>query len=119
MDGAKITDPTSQAYKLIQTLHVENGLYSDGKYVAVAMASYYGEVGDKFRITLSSGQVFYGIMTDTKQTIHVDRNYAHKVDGSVIEFVVDIETLDPKIKTAGDLSVIYKGGIEKIERLEK
>lgn len=118
MDGKKIVDTTSPAYKLIQTLHVENGFYTDGEYIAIALSSFYGTVGDKFRITLSSGQVLYGIMADTKQDIHVDDNYAHIVDGSVIEFIVDTETMDPYVLALGSLDVIYSGSIESIERLE-
>ena len=118
MDGRKITDTTSASYKLLQTLYVENGLYTDGVYVAIAMSSFYGGVGDKFKITLSSGQIFYGIMTDTKQDRHVNENYEHKTDGSVIEFVVDTATLDQRVKESGSLDIIYHGKIEKIERLE-
>lgn len=118
MDGAKVTDKTSDAYKLISKLSIEDGHYRDGEYVAIALASFYGNVGDKFRITLSSGQVFYGIMVDTKQDIHVDENYSHITDGSVIEFVVDTKTLNPDILRLGSLDTIYRGSITSIERLE-
>lgn len=118
MDGRAITDKTSDAYKVISTLFIRDGIYTDGQYVAIALSSFYGDVGDKFRITLSSGQVFYGIMTDTKKDIHVDKNYAHITDGSVIEFVVDTRTLDPEILRLGSLDKIYRGSIESIERLE-
>lgn len=112
-----ITDTSSPSYGLLQTLYVRDGLFTNGTYIAVAMASYYGEVGDKFRITLSSGQVFYAIMVDTKRDQDVDRCYAHKTDGSVIEFVVDTKTLDAQVKLTGSLDCIYKGSIKKIERL--
>ena len=119
MDGKKITDTTSDAYKVLSTLFIKDGIYTDGEYVAIALSSFYGDVGDKFRITLSSGQVFYGIMTDTKKDIHVDENYAHITDGSVIEFVVDTKTLDPDILRLGSLDKIYRGSIVSIEKLQK
>lgn len=118
MDGAKITDETSDAYKLLSKLSIEDGHYRDGEYVAIALASFYGNVGDKFRITLSSGQVFYGIMADTKKDIHVDETYSHITDGSVIEFIVDTSTLNPDILRLGNLDSVYSGSIKSIERLE-
>lgn len=117
MDGSMISDTTSQAYQQLQSLYVENGLYTDGKYIAIALASFYGHVGDKFRITLSSNQVFYAIMCDTKQDIHIDSTYAHKVDGSVIEFIVDTKTMNQRVLEEGSLNSIYRGSIVKIERL--
>ena len=119
MDGSCITDTTSDAYAQLSNMSVSNGLYMEGKYVGIAMSSFYGGIGDKFMITLSSGKVFYGVMTDTKQNIHVDGNYAHKVDGSVIEFIVDTNTLSQEVLNSGSLNVIYSGSIEKIERLEE
>lgn len=88
----------------------------EGKYAGVAMSNFYGNIGDKFRISLSSGQKFYAVMTDTKQTHQLDENYAHP-DGSVIEFVVDVKTLDEQAKREGSLNCIYKGSIVKIERM--
>lgn len=119
MDGSCITDTTSEAYAQISNMYVVDGLYVQDGYVGVAMSSFYGGIGDKFMITLSSGIVFYAIMTDTKQNAHIDENYAHKVDGSVIEFVVDEDTLPSEVKLAGSLDVIYSGSIVKIERLDK
>lgn len=117
MDGQAITDTTSRAYAQLQKMWIdENGCYREGDYVGIAVASFYGEVGDKFRITLSSGQVFYGVMTDTKQDCHVDENYMD-ANGGVIEFVVDIDSLSSGAST-GSLNYIYEGSITKIERLE-
>lgn len=119
MDGETITDVTSDAYSLINELFVEGGLYTDGEYLAVAMSSFYGSVGDKFRITLSSGQIIKVIMVDVKNDKHVDDNYSHKTDGSVVEFIVDTETLDEQILLTGSLDCIFKGSIKKIEIMEE
>lgn len=117
MDGKAITDMSSNAYRQIKKMSIKNGLYFEGDYVGVALSSFYGKVGDKFRITLSSGQTFYAVMTDTKQDIHVDGSYAHKTDGSVIEFIVDIATLPSQVKIEGSLNSIYEGSIKEIWRL--
>lgn len=117
MDGSSITDVTSSAYNQIQKMSIVNGLYVENGYVGIAISSYYGNIGDKFRITLSSGQIFYAVMTDTKKDEDVDENHAHKIDGSIIEFVVDIETLDNQARIEGSLNCIYEGSIIKIERM--
>lgn len=118
MDGSLITDETSSAYKQLQKMNVVDGLYYEGEFVAIAISSFYGNVGDKFRITLSSGQVFYAVMTDTKKSSEVDEKYTHP-DGSIIEFIVDTNTLPDQVILEGSLNCIYTGSIEKIERLER
>lgn len=117
MDGSCITNKSSAAYWQMQKMSVVNGLYMEGDYAGVAMSSFYGNVGDKFRITLSSGQVLYAVMTDTKQSSQLDENYAHP-DGSVIEFIVDTDTLPDQVLLEGSLNCIYTGSIEKIERMD-
>lgn len=116
-DGKSITDKYSAAYWQLQRMSVVNGLYMEGEYVGIAISSFYGRVGDKFRITLSSGQVFYAVMTDTKQSSQLDENYTHP-DGSLIEFIVDTPTLPEQVRLEGSLNCIYTGSIEKIERME-
>ena len=119
MDGKKITDTTSDAYAQIKKLYVEDGHYTDGEYLAVAMSSFYGSVGDRFKVTLSSGEVLKLIMADTKKDEHVNDDYSHITDGSVIEFVVDIETLNPQAVKEGSLDCLYRGSITKIEIMEE
>lgn len=117
MDGQCITDTTSDAYDQLQKMCIVQGLYMEGKYVGVAMSCFYGEIGDKFRITLSSGQMFYAVMTDTKQSSQLDENYTHP-DGSMIEFVVDTDTLSQQVLIEGSLNCIYEGSVEEIERMD-
>lgn len=117
MDGKKTTDETSQAYQQLSKMKIENGLYKQDIYVGIAISKYYGNIGDKFRITLSSGQVFYAIMCETKKSHELDNNYAHP-DGSIIEFVVDAHTLPQQVKTKGSLNCIYQGSITKLERMK-
>ncbi len=117
MDGRCITDPTSAAYKIKQSARVEDGLYKVGDFVGVALSGYYGRVGDRFKITLSGGDVFYAIMMDTKKEPELDQAHAHP-DGSIVEFVVDTNTLDQEARHAGSLDCIYEGSILKIERMK-
>lgn len=118
MDGKCITDKSSAAYWQIQRMHVKGGLYKEGDYIGVAMSSFYGEVGDKLRVTLSTGEVVYVVITDTKKEEELSDNHTHP-DGSLIEFVVDTETLPEQVLSEGSLNCIYTGSIEKIERMEE
>lgn len=116
MDGCAITDYSSRAYSQLRKMTIdENGVYSDGEYKAVAMAAFYGKVGDKFRFTLSSGQVFYGVMTDIKQDAHVDSYYRDSNQG-LIEFVVDTNSLTYMALVTGSLNCVYEGKVIRIER---
>lgn len=59
------------------------------KFYVVALGNYFGEVGDMFKIELSSGIVFYAIKGDTKKDEDTYERYAHKGDYSVIEFIIN------------------------------
>ena len=111
-----VTDKSSKSYKTLQRAENKDGLYHIDGFICVAMSGYYGTVGDKFRITLSSNQVFYAIMSDTKKK-HELTKQAHP-DGSVIEFIVDVETLPKQVRLEGSLNSIFNGKIEKIERMK-
>ena len=127
MDGSCVTDKTSKAYKLIQTLEVDDrGHYHDGKYLAAAFGTKLGNIGDKFKITLSTGKVIYCIKADIKDDRDTINGIVHKSDGSIIEFIVDT---DKALKHYGTISNKYvlngnfnnhddfKGNVEKIEKL--
>lgn len=117
MDGRCITDTSSAAYWQLQRMKPVNGIYMEECYVGIAISSFYGHVGDKFRITLSSGQVFYAVMTDTKKSEELSDQYTHP-DGSMIEFIVDTPTLPKQVLFDGSLDCIFTGSIKRIERME-
>ena len=123
MDGSLITDETSKAYEVISSLEVKDGLYCDGKYIAIAISDYYGKVGDRFKTTLENGNVFYAIKSDTKKSEELNDKEEHP-DGSMIEFIIDIKEAKKHYSLAikmGDFNYVdeYKGSIKKIERLKK
>lgn len=97
MDLDAITNTQSKQYKLKQSYWLdEYGHYrysfNDIDYYVVALGSYYGEIGDKFRITLSNGNIFYVIKGDEKSDTQTVNGCYHP-DGSVIEFIVDTNTV--------------------------
>lgn len=93
MDADTVTDEDSLQYKLLSQMHInEKGLYeTDDGYVAIALGSYYGGVGTKYLITLDTGVTFKAIKADEKADEHVYDGCIHKVDGSMMEFILDTD----------------------------
>ena len=90
-DGSMITDETSQQWALIQTMKPnKRGVYStkDG-YIGVALGSYYGAIGTKYEVTLSTGKILKVVKLDKKADQDTVNGCYHKTDGSMLEFVID------------------------------
>ncbi len=140
-----VTDTTSEQYKLLfenkygQVQHDEWGLayIEDGgyKWYCNAMATYYtSTIGEKFRLTLDSGEQIYIIICDIKADVHTHKgnnDSSHAClsqDGSMVEFYGDVNrTTKPKLDAAGfgglnnnlDDNHKWKGAITKVERAMK
>lgn len=140
-----VTSTTSPQYKLLfeneygQVQHDEWGLayIEDGgyKWYCNAMATYYtSTIGEKFRITLDSGEQIYMIICDIKADAHThqgNNDSSHAClsqDNSMVEFYGDINhTTRPKLHAAGfsglnnnlDDNHKWKGKITKVERAMK
>lgn len=87
-------DPTSTQFQIMNTLHInDRGMYEsvDG-YLAVALGSYYGPVGSKFKITLDSGIVLKVIKADAKADKDTVNGCSQRTDGSILEFVINEPT---------------------------
>lgn len=122
MDYRTITNKTSAQYALQQQPEVwtdELGLRRYGNYYMCAMGTYYGFVGDVFRITVSSGNSFEIILGDIKSDLHTDELHQHK-NGNIVEFIVDQDKLSSTVRTYGDISKaspLFEGTITNIEKL--
>lgn len=125
MDWGCITNTRSIQYKMQQTAYTDsNGLrrYKTGEYM-VAMGSFYGEVGDRFRITFGDGGVIDAVMGDLKADAHTDKtNRYTSVDGSknVVEFIVETDELSDIARRMGDVSYasdLLWGDVEKVEKM--
>lgn len=97
-----ITDKTSQAFSFVSKAQNKGGVYFIGNKPCVACSTFYGNVGDELRITLSSGKIFHAIVCDTKKE-HELINHAHS-DGSVLEFIVEEKDLPVDIIRDGSLN---------------
>lgn len=91
-DGCYITDETSLAYKWISECEVDSRghyMYAN-KYYAVAMGTYFDEVGSRYKVSLDSGKEIYVIKCDTKQDRHTTNGMIDHT-GGMIEFIIDTD----------------------------
>lgn len=70
-------------------------------YIAVALGSWFGELGSRWVFELSNGTKLYTIKVDEKDDKHTFSGCEHKIDRSVIEFIIDTETSVYPIGTNG------------------
>lgn len=119
MDYRTITDYTSPQYQIVsQAIHETDGTLTVDGYTCVALGQQYGEVGDRFIVTIG-GKEYKLIMADAKRYCDTAGGAGWcGVNGHVIEMVVDSWMLPGECKTMGDCNSIIPGSVEKVERLE-
>lgn len=109
MDYRTITSKTSNQYKLQQSsaYTCDNGLRMvNGRY-CIAVGSYYTTtIGQYIDVELENGKVINAILADCKSNAHTDSTNRINPNGSVIEFVVDTNSLDYTAKIMGDISYV-------------
>lgn len=131
MDYRAITSTTSLQWSCLYedgNFELSNGnivnddgiLKTHDGYIAVAMGSYFGDIGSKFRITTDDGNVFNVIKVEAKSDAHTDsNNIVCLSNGSIIEFVVDLDNLKSNYSSWWNFNEIdgYSGSIIKIEKV--
>jgi len=132
MSYTAITNKKSPQYKFINSYgwidregflrcDKELSLGVEEDYYLIALGSYYGTtIGNRYRITLDTGRVFYGVLADCKADIHTNStNQYVPTNGNVVEFLVDTKTLNKNIKRSGSANVYMplNGIVAKIERI--
>ena len=118
MPYTAITDKNSLQYKIIcQATPDENGIMKISNFYCAALGSAYGKVGDKFKITTDTGNIFYIIKADQKSDQHTIGDNKTSLDGSKVEFIVDKNNLNKEVKKTGNVSIInqFSGKIKNIE----
>lgn len=113
MDYRMITDITSAQWQLQQLAVTVDGHRMIDDYILVAMASTYGTVGDKLEITMESGTVIKVMLGDIKAGTSCEHS-----DTSMIEFIVDVNYMDPLINVLGNYDIKYPGKITRIVKGE-
>jgi hypothetical protein len=110
---------TYMDYRLINVglqADLQSGAWTDdqgfrryGDDYMVALGSYYGKVGDRFEVTLSSGKVFTVIKGDAKSDRDTDALHMHR-NGNVVEFIVDVNKISDESRSSGNMSNSGFGG---------
>ena len=109
MDYRTITLKDSKQYKLQKFLAYTDAdgiRMVNGRY-CIAVGSYYTTtIGQYIDVELENGKVIKGILADCKADEHTDSTNRINPNGSVVEFVVDVDTLNGTAKKMGDISYI-------------
>lgn len=116
MDYRKITLVSSKQYKLQKIAYTgDYGIRMVNERYCVAVGSYYTtKIGQYIDIELENGSVIHGILADCKADRHTDSTNRFHPDGSVVEFVVNTNFLNKKVKKIGDVSYINDWNSEVI-----
>ena len=91
-------------------------------YYLIALGSYYGtSIGTKYRITLDTGNIFYGILGEFKADKHTNSTNQYAVrNNDIIEFIVDDSALIAQVRSMGSASAYLplSGRITSMERID-
>lgn len=131
MDYRMTTAVASRQYQFIHnclTVDKETGfLYDEDGFIAVALGSYFGVVGDRYYFTLDSGVVIPVVKAEYKADEHTDYSGCYQIyDKSIIEFVVDSDYAAACFGDRGNGLVLngnynnyslFEGDIVKIEKV--
>ena len=125
MDYKAITMVGSKQYQYIQNnMFISNGLLYEGDYIGVALGSWWGDIGSKWTIELDTGIILNVVKVDEKSDAHTYNGCGHISDSSVIEFVIDSNTIPSEWWGANGLvfngnfnnSGLFNGNILRIAR---
>ena len=131
MDYRMTTVVSSRQYQFIHnklTVDKKTGfLYDNEGFIAVALGSFYGEIGDRYYFTLESGIVLPLVKAEEKADVDTDRSGCyHTSDGSVIEFVIDADIAKSYFSTYSNGLVLdgnynnyslFSGSFVKVEKV--
>ena len=115
MDYRKITAKSTTQWRLQQSATTnELGLRMlNGRYL-VAMSKTYGKAGDWIVLIINERIQIDAIIGDIKG----GTNCTHP-DGSMLEFIVDVNLLPDKVRTSGNVNHLFTGSITAIYKVEK
>ena len=131
MDYRMTTVVNSAQYQFIHnnlTVDTNTGfLYDKDGFIAVALGSYFGKIGDRFYFTLDSGVVLPLVKAEQKADVDTDAmGCQHLYDTSIIEFVIDSDYAGDYFWNNGNGLVLngnynnyplFDGDIEKVEKV--
>ena len=127
MDYRAISDTDSVQYEMQQQAYTDSqGIRRIDGDVCVALGTAYAEsCGERFEITLDTGNSFTAVVGDIKADCHTDptNRYVELWEGcgDMVEFIVDTPKLDDHIRIMGSIGEYddYSGSVVSIVRLEE
>ena len=124
MDYKTITNISSNQYKLQEYCWTDSqGIRRQGDDYCVALGSYYStNIGDRFVITLDTGNTYTVVLADCKADIHTDVNNQFRwarTYKNVIEFIVDSDKLSNDVRNSGNMGTYdnLNGNIVSIQKI--
>ena len=131
MDYRMTTLRSSRQYQFLNyecSVDSKTGLmYDKDGFIAVALGSHYGTIGDRFYFTLETGIVLPLVKGEEKADVDTDSTGCyHMIDGSVIEFVINDDIAseffwsnDNDLPLNGNFNnyPLFSGAIVKVERV--
>lgn len=122
MPYTAITNKGSAAYKQQKKAYTDkNGLRKINNDYCVAMGTYYSStIGERFKITMSTGKTFTVIISDIKSDRHTDSTHRHTASNNcMMEFLIDSSCLANCVRTSGSVGSLslFKGQFVKVEKI--
>lgn len=128
MDLSTITDPTTKQYEHKKYYWLDDqGLWRNGYDYVAAVASSYGDVGDRLRIITDTGNQYTVFIGDIKNNINTDSSNMYTtvytdngVFANVVEFIVNIDSLSEEVRYSGNVGKYpnLSGKITTIEKIQ-
>lgn len=102
----KMLNKDYEGRKLVELGYSDNyGFRRIDELYCVALGSYYGTIGDIFRVTLSTGTQIKVIKCDIKSDSHTDPTNRYTVSSDcMMEFIVDTSSMPESIKISGTVN---------------
>ena len=111
MDWKKITNTQSAQYQFIRehmTVDEDGFLRDQDGNIGVSLGSYFGDIGSVYEFVLDTGKTLKVVKIEAKADEHTVNGYYHKIDKSIIEFVVEPEAENLKQQIASN-GYIWQG----------
>ncbi|MBQ6222937.1 MAG: hypothetical protein IJJ44_10040 [Solobacterium sp.] len=117
-DYRKITDRTSDQYKLIRSAmtidHKTGILYDKDGFIGVALGYQFGAIGTRYYFELDSGIILPVIKIDAKDPRDASNGCTVDINDSVLEFVIDSKKAARYFGTASN-NLVLQGNFNHSE----